>query len=45
MSPDRGWRPRLSLRKKSFSLDTPDIPKDTDKDLEKGGTSCSAERI
>ena len=22
-SPDRGWRPRLSLRKKSFSLDTP----------------------
>jgi hypothetical protein len=24
LSPDKGWHPRLSLRNKSFSLDTPE---------------------
>ena len=29
-SPDRSWRPRLSLRKKSFSVDTSEMMHSTD---------------
>eukprot|EP00090_Calanus_glacialis_P024078 TRINITY_DN37388_c0_g1_i1.p1 TRINITY_DN37388_c0_g1~~TRINITY_DN37388_c0_g1_i1.p1 ORF type:complete len:181 (-),score=41.82 TRINITY_DN37388_c0_g1_i1:77-619(-) len=43
LSPDRRWRPRLSLRKKSFSLDTPEMSPEPGHDLRK---NCSStERI
>ena len=45
LSPERGWRPRLSLRKKSFSLDTPETAQSQEKEMGKSGGFSSAERI
>ena len=35
LSPDRGWCSRLSLRKKSISLDTPEMSPEPDKEPRK----------